>query len=284
MKKFTFNDFNQQFPNDSACLEWLFNRFYPNDCKKCGKPTKHHRVKSRPSYSCDFCGNHVHPTADTIFHKSSTSLRLWFYAIYLMASTRAGISAKQLERELGVTYKTAWRMFTQIRKMMGDDNTPLGGVVEVDETYIGGKERGKGMTGLNPASKKTPVMGMVERGGRVKTKVIDKARLNTVTPIVRGNVEEGSWIMSDEARHYWLLHRLGYNHQSVNHQKTYVMGEVHTNTIEGFWSQLKNGIKGVYKHVDAKYLGSYVDEYAFRYSHRKDSKPMFLTLLGQIRA
>src|SRR5580704_5554324 len=112
MKRYTFNQFNKQFPDDAACLEWLFYRFYPEgtvDCKTCRRATKHHRVKSRPSFSCDVCGHHVHPTAGTIFHKSPTSLRLWFYAIYLMASTRCGISAKQIQRETGVTYKTAWR-------------------------------------------------------------------------------------------------------------------------------------------------------------------------------
>src|SRR6266436_4048494 len=119
MIKYTIQNLQRDFPDDSSCLEWLMQYIYPDGifCKNCKKTTKHYRVKSRPSYSCDMCGNHVHPTADTIFHKSSTPLTLWFYAIYLMASTRAGISAKQLERELGVTYKCAWRMFHQIRKM-----------------------------------------------------------------------------------------------------------------------------------------------------------------------
>ena len=120
MQRFTFKDFEGMFPDDASCLEWLRNFLYPDGifCKKCNATTKHHRVQSRPSYSCDHCGHHVHPTAGTIFHKSSTSLKTWFHAIYLMASTRCGISAKQIERETGVTYKTAWRMFKQIRILL----------------------------------------------------------------------------------------------------------------------------------------------------------------------
>lgn len=143
MKHFTFKDFQQKFPDDASCLEWLKNRMYPNGihCKKCVKVTNHYRAESRPSYCCANCGNHVHPTANTIFHKSSTSLTTWFYAMYLMSSTRCGISAKQIQRETGVSYKTAWRMFNQIRKMMAEGGT-LGGLtvetVEMDETYMGG--------------------------------------------------------------------------------------------------------------------------------------------------
>jgi len=116
MQRYTFTDFNRDYPDDAACLEWLREYLYPDGihCKKCDRVTKHHRVASRQSYSCDNCGHHVHPTAGTIFHKSTTSLRTWFYAIYLMAQTRCGISAKQIERETGVTYKTAWRMFKQL--------------------------------------------------------------------------------------------------------------------------------------------------------------------------
>ena len=133
--KYTIRDFNAQFPDDDSCLEWLKDFLYPEGitCQNCQKVTKHHRVKARKSYSCQECGHHVHPTAGTIYHKSSTPLKLWFYAVFLMSSTRCGIAAKQLERELDVTYKTAWRMFKQIRSMLGEDNEPLSGSVEVDE-------------------------------------------------------------------------------------------------------------------------------------------------------
>ena len=147
MKKYTVRDFLQDFPDDAACLEWLKNYRWPDGifCEKCERVTKHHLVLSRKSYSCQECGNHVHPTANTIFHKSSTPLTSWFHVVFLMASTRCGISAKQLERELGVTYKTAWRMFKLIRERLSDDGGDpfLGsnGDVEADETYVGGKPR-----------------------------------------------------------------------------------------------------------------------------------------------
>lgn len=140
-------DFNRDFPDNDACLDWLWRRSYSADglhaeCPICHKVRPFHRVTTRQSYACDYCGRHVHPTAGTIFHKSSTDLRMWFEAIFLLACTRCGISAKQLERELGVTYKTAWRMFTKIRNELmpqGDDH--LSGHVEMDEMFVGGKPR-----------------------------------------------------------------------------------------------------------------------------------------------
>src|SRR5258708_39425228 len=139
--KYTIRDFEKQFSNDDLCLDWLVSRLYPNGifCKTCQQITKHYKMAARKSYSCNNCGNHFHPTAGTIYHKSSTPLRLWFYATYLMASTRCGISAKQIQRETGVTYKTAWRMFKQIRSMLSyDDGDPRSGKVEADDTFMGG--------------------------------------------------------------------------------------------------------------------------------------------------
>jgi hypothetical protein len=138
-QKFTVNDFDAMSPDDAACLDWLREYLYPEGihCKICDKVTKHHRAAGRPSYSRDYCGHHEHPTAGTIFHKSPTPLKLWFHAIYLMASTRCGISAKQIQRKTGVTYKTAWRIFTKIRELLQEDNK-LSGEVEIDETYYGG--------------------------------------------------------------------------------------------------------------------------------------------------
>lgn len=158
MERYTKKQFDAQFPNDAACLEWLKNRLYPDGiyCKNCEDITKHYRLASSPSYSCEHCGNHVHPTADTIFHKSCTPLTTWFYAMYLMSATRCGISAKQIERETGVTYKTAWRMFKQIRSMLSPEKSgPIGGwnrKVEMDESYFGGKAGQRGRPSLSDPS------------------------------------------------------------------------------------------------------------------------------------
>lgn len=122
MQTFTKKDFDRMFPGDDDCLEWLMKYLYPSGvyCEKCERVTKHHKVASRRSYSCDYCGHHVHPTAGTIYHKSPTPLRTWFYAVFRMAATRCGISAKQIQRETGVTYKTAWRMAKQIQSMLSE--------------------------------------------------------------------------------------------------------------------------------------------------------------------
>src|SRR6266480_5362997 len=145
--RYSIVDLQREFPDDDACLDWLWRHLHSADgehaeCPKCGRTRRFHRISARQSYSCDSCGHHLHPTSGTIFAKSTTPLRLWFHAIFIMSQTRCGISAKQLQRELGVTYKTAWRMFNQIRKLLlEDDDTPLTGEVEMDETAFGGKIR-----------------------------------------------------------------------------------------------------------------------------------------------
>lgn len=284
MQKYTLLDFEKQFPNDDVCLEWLKDYLYPDGifCETCQKITNHYRVASRKSFSCQFCGNHVHPTADTIYHKSTTPLRLWFYAVYLMASTRCGISAKQLERELGVTYKTAWRMFKQIRSMLAEDDKQLSGKVEADETYVGGRMKG-GKRGRG-SENKTIVAGVVERKGSVITKVIPNVQAKTLIPFIHEKVLPESLIFTDELRSYNSLKYHGYEHKRVHHaEKVYVLGDAHTNSIEGFWSLVKGGIRGVYHQVSAKYLQTYFNEYAFRYNRRKDTTPMFLSFLGQVQ-
>lgn len=282
MERYTIAHFNNDFPDDDICLEWLKNQFYPNGifCETCGRITKHHKDTGRRSYSCDYCGHHVHPTASTIFEKSTTPLRFWFYAIYQMSSTRCGISAKQLQRELGVTYKTAWRMFKQIRTLLQDTIQPMSGQVEIDETYIGGRRHGKRGRG---AAGKTPVLGITERKGEVSATRVNDLKSSTVYPLIKKRVLPQSMIYTDEFPMYDKLHKQGYHHKRVHHaSKVWVMGDAHTNTIEGFWSVLKRGINGVYHAVSEKYLQSYIDEYAFRYNHRKDEHPMFLTILGKV--
>lgn len=290
MEKYTLRDFNRDFPDDAACLEWLRNYLYPGGiyCKVCKRVTKHHRVKSRPSYSCDYCGHHVHPTAGTIFHKSPTPLKMWFYAVYQMSSTRCGISAKQIQRETGVTYKTAWRMWSQIRKLLTEDTGTLSGEVEVDETYIGGKQRRRYGTRREAARNwqkhKQVVAGQVQRGGKVRATHLRDGTAGALLPHVRQHVLPASIIYTDELPIYTNLTAEGYVHRRINHTaKVYVDGDVHTNTIEGFFSLLKRGISGVYHSVSAKYLQRYLDEYAFRYNHRNDETHIFRTMLRRVK-
>lgn len=280
--KYTIRDLQADFPDEAACLYWLKEYLYPRGikCKLCKKVTPHHLMKTRRSFSCEVCGHHVHPTAGTIFGKSSTPLTLWFYAIYLMTATRAGISAKQLQRELGVTYKTAWRMFHQIRSMMGDDGKPLSGEVEVDELYVHHDPTKRSTAKPNQSQ---VIFGMVQRGGRAKVKHVRSSGVRVLVPEVVKGVQAASRVYSDEWKAYGKLAVWGYDHSTVNHQRQeFVNGRIHTQNVENLWSNMKRGIKGVYRHVDAKYLQSYADEYAFRYSHRKDYQPMFWALMGQV--
>jgi transposase len=190
--RYSLTEFMREYPDDAACLETLWReRYAPDghtaDCPKCERPRKFHRIKSRPAYSCDSCGCALYPLAGTIFHKSSTSLHLWFYAIYIMASTRCGVSAKHLERELGVTYKTAWRMFNLIRnKLMTEDKRPLTGYVEVDETSLEGRPRKHYRVSQDPEARRkamklkepgrATVFAAVERGGPTKATAVRRRR------------------------------------------------------------------------------------------------------------
>jgi transposase len=284
MKTYTIKDFNEQFPTDDACLDSLFKARYPKGvyCEKCGRVTKHYKRAGTKFYSCEFCGRGISPTANTILHKSDTPLRSWFYAAFLMSNTKTGISAKQLQRELGVTYKTAWRMFTQIRKLMSENVNPLTGQVEVDETYIGGKSKGKRGRG---AAGKSVVLGIVERNGNAVAKVVPDVKARTLLPMIEAKVaREGKTVVfTDELPSYNNVEKLGYTHEIVQHAaKQYVRGNAHVNTVEALWSTIKRGIDGVNHHVSPLYLQSYLDSYIYRYDHRKDEQPMFLSLLARV--
>lgn len=282
MQKFTLKDFQQMFPDDDACLDYLRHSLYPEliQCENCNKDAHYYRISTRKVYGCEHCGHQISPTADTIFHKSPTPLTIWFYVIYLMAQTRCGISAKQIERETGVTYKTAWRMCKQIRSMLDGNSSPFSGDVEIDETYVGGVRKGTRGRG---ADNKTPVVGMVERKGEVKAVVVPNVQSKTILPIIQEQVSEGATIHTDDYQIYNKLGALGYDHKRIPHsEEIYVIGNVHTNSIEGFWAQVKNAVNGVHHGVAAEYLQHNVNEYAFRYSHRNDVTPMFLSFLREV--
>jgi transposase len=286
--RYTVENFNTQFPDNDACLDWIKDSRWPTGlvpCEKCGKDRKHHRVTGRPAYACDYCGSMVSPMAGTIFEKSSTALRTWFYAMYLMSATRCGISAKQLQRETGVTYKTAWRMFKQIRTLMSEEVSLEGEAVEMDETYVGGRRR-NGKPGRAKDSNKTCVVGVVERTGkgRVIAMPVTDASKQTLHGIAKEYILPESTVFTDEWSGYHGLENVnGYQHKRINHSAgVYVMGDVHTNTIEGFWSLVKRGIGGVYHSVGKEYLPSYLNEYTWRYNRRNADVPMFTLLLEQV--
>jgi transposase-like protein len=291
-------EFMREFPDDEACLDWLWRTMYAEDghhtrCPKCDRERKFHRVAGRPAWDCDSCGYHLHPTAGTIFHKSSTSLHLWFYAMYVMASTRCGISAKQLERELGVTYKTAWRMFNLIRnELMGQDGEPpLSGEVEIDETFVGGKPRLKDKRRIarehhsqyRDMSRKAVVFGAVERSGRIRASVVPNSRASTILPLAREYVLPESLIYTDEYAAYERLGRTGYTHRRIRHSaKVYVEGDTHTQTIDGFFGLFKNAVRGVHHGVSHKWLQGYLNEYVWRWNRREQERgPMFHDLIEQ---
>jgi transposase len=291
-------EFMREYPDDDACLEYLWRTRHSPDgetahCPKCDRDRAFKRYEfatRRQSWTCTACGHHLHPTAGTIFHKSSTSLHLWFFAMYILASTRCGISAKQLERELGVKYKTAWRMFNKIRNhLMADDGGPLSGHVEADETLLGGKirndaRRKRDALGWSPkrwdSETKTMVFAAVERDGRVRARVTPNSSGPTLRKIVTENVAPGSTLYTDEWVGYSTLGDT-YTHRTIRHRdRIYVDGSTHTQTIERFFGGVKNAIRGVYHGVSTQWLQGYLDEYAWRYERRGDRNTMFRDLLN----
>lgn len=285
-KPLTVQEFFKRFPDDDSCLEHLMRTRYGQtlDCPKCGKHGKFHRIRRHPAYECAWCGFEIYPMVGTPFAKSHTALQKWFYAIYLFTTSRHGVPAKELQRQLAVTYKTAWRMGHEIRKYMAkvDGDPTLSGHVEVDEAYIGGKVkggRGKGITGRG--AKKAIVFGILERNGEVFTKVVPDASTKSLIPHIVANVPKGTKISSDEWQTYRVLKQIGYDHQTVNHaSKEYARGDTHVNTLESFWAILKRAIRGTHVHVSSKHLQKYLGEFEYRYNLRKQPHLMFDRLLA----
>ena len=255
---YSLMEFMREFPDDEACLQWLWRAPRVDDgqatrsARSASVDRPFHRVKDRPAWDCDYCGYHLHPTAGTIFHKSSTSLHLWFYAMYLMTRTRCGISAKQLERELGVTYKTAWRMLNLIRNQLmdEDDDAPLRrrGRDRRDrqrrKAPVGQAPESRGARAARPYAKpKTTVFGMVERGGRVRAMRRARSRNpDTCSGAISEHVLPASMIFTDEWRRLdGLARRSRAIAGSATRRAVYVDGDVHTKTIEGFFGLVKTG-------------------------------------------
>lgn len=282
--KFSLRQFRRKYGTHEMCLEAIKQLRFPEStpCPKCTKETVFYPVSGRSSYACKLCGWHVYPLAGTIFEKSSTPLDLWFFAMYLMVQTRAGISAKQLERMLGVTYKTAWRMFKQIRLLMAQGGSMLDGVVEIDETYVGGSSVNRKKNWLTGVEYKEVVMGMVSRGGKAYAKHIPNNGKWTLLAQIKENVSPLARVVTDEWGGYIHLPKYGYRHDVVKHKETYVVGDIYTQNVENLWSQIKRGITGVYRVVSKKYLQAYIDEYTWRYNNRSYNGGMFDRLLEQV--
>ncbi len=278
--KYTIQNFKKQFPDDDSCLEYIWNKIYGKEfvCPKCEDFGHFYKIKNRKVYACT-CGYQVSPLTGTIFHKSSTKLTNWFFAMFLMANSKNGVAALEMQRHLGVTYKCAWRIAKQIRELMIQQPSMFQGTVEVDETFIGTKTNQPG----GHLDKKLPVVGIAQRGGKIMAQVAPDVKATTLTYFITETVLPGATLMTDEWTGYHHINRAGYDHFQVNHtSKEWVRGNVHTNTIEGFWGQLKRSITGTYHHVSLKYLQHYVSECSFHYNYRSSPLPLFQVLIDLV--
>ncbi len=285
MAKYTFKQFQAEYPDDAACLAKIMEIQYGGSetlCPVCKERRQFHPMTKRRAYACQVCGHHIYPCAGTIFHKSRTNLTKWFFAMYLMTSTRHGVAAKEIERQLGVTYKCAWRMCHELRKLMAsaDYRGPLGGEgkhVEIDETLVGGKSQLRGFG--SRLYKKTMVFGMIERDGKMRVGPVPDDRIDTLQPIIEGNVRPGTTITTDGHPSYNDLSR-NFEHGVVRHNiKEYVRGKHHTNSIEGHWSLFKRAVRGTHVHISSKHAWKYVSEFSYRHNMRHSHLAMFNLLV-----
>ncbi len=269
-------ELQQAFPTEESCHD-LISRMRWGDtpvCVHCGSIRKIYKLKGGKLLKCADCRKPFTVRIGTIFEDSPLPLLKWFYAIFIVTAHKKGISSVQLAKDLSVTQKTAWFMLHRIRYMVRTQKTnkgKLSGIVETDETWIGGKQKGRNASHSRKLAwlKQTPVAGMVERDGRVIAQTVANIKGETIKQIIREHVEKDSRLMTDEYRGYHGLDE-EYQRETVNHgEEEYVRGDVHTNTIEGFWSLLKRGIAGIYHQVSRKHLDRYIDEFEYRYNTRK---------------
>jgi len=266
----------QSFPDEQSCINHLeelrWNGYVVSPFDATSKVYKCKGGK----FKCKNTGKYFNVRTGTLFDNTKIELQKWFLAIWLVTSHKKGISSMQLARDLAVTQKTAWFMLQRIRKCFDiENNNDLDNDVEVDETYVGGKNKNRhknkkveGSQGRS-SKDKTPVVGMIERGGKLNARKVDAVKKKTLTKEIIGCVKKSASLFTDEWVGYNGVAKL-YNHAMVNHgQGEYVNGDAHTNTLEGFWSLLKRGIVGIYHFVSRKHLQNYVDEFVFRYNTRE---------------
>jgi transposase-like protein len=270
----TLRQFQEQFPTEEICLDHLFQVRFGNDfsCPGCDRPAKFTRVKARRSYQCQWCAHQVYPTAGTPFDRTRTPLRDWFFVMFQFCASRNGVAAKEVERQLGVTYKTAWRMCHQIREYMGEVDGPdfmggAGSVVEIDETIVGGSVSGKGNGYMG---NKAVVVGMKERGGKLAMRVVESRTRKPMEAHIHASIMPGTTISSDEFGSYRFLGEQGYRHITVSHKSGAHVGKfgATTNSIEGVWAALKRSINGTHIHVSSKHLPKYLAEHEYRHNMR----------------
>ncbi len=291
MSTYTINEFRKQYATEDACLDKIFTLRYGKleACPECSCVASFRRITTRRCYQCTECYAQFYPTAGTVFEKTRTPLSDWFYVIYLFTSTRNGVAAKEIQRQLGVTYKCAWRMGHQIRTLIaGLTQEQLKGFVEADEVRIGGKNTNRhwhkkvSHEDAIASNDKTLVFGALQRGGEVRTKVIDSTSSQTLLTALQETVREGSIVITDEWSGYAKI-TSHYFHGKVHHAKgEYARGVVHTNSIEGFWAQVKRTIGGTHISVSEKYIQNYLNECSFRYNHRKNQAGMFNSIINNL--
>ena len=264
----------EHYGNDKKCRQYLEALRWADGikCPRCGSDKTSH-IEKRDQYDCDQCRYQFSITAGTIFHDSHLPIWKWFLAIYLMTESKKGISANQLKRSLGVSYKTAWYLCHRVRKAMEDvtSKPKLDGIVEVDETFIGGrydKRRKRGPW------EKQPVMGLLQRNGSFEARTIPTTGKRILVGIINDRIDKKATIMTDELRAYKSLNKT-FNHESVNHRKEeWARGNVHTNNIENAWSLFKRSIVGSYHQISTKHMDAYLDEFEWRFNNR-DNKYLF---------
>jgi transposase len=285
MAKYTFKQFQAEYPDDASCLAKIMEVQYGGTatlCPICNERRQFHPMNKRRAFACQVCGHHIYPCAGTIFHKSRTNLTKWFFAMYLMTSTRHGVAAKEIERQLGVTYKCAWRMCHELRKLMAaaDYKGPLGGSdkhVEIDETLVGGELRGSG--GGKRLANKVMVLGMIERDGKMRAGPIPDDRIDTLEPLVVAHVLPGTTVSTDGLPSYNDLGRTFEHGVVCHHRGEYRKGKHHTNTVEGHWSLLKRAIRGTHVHISSKHAWKYISEFSYRHNMRHSHLAMFNVLV-----
>ncbi|HZS11115.1 MAG TPA: IS1595 family transposase [Nitrospirales bacterium] len=267
------------FRNEDEAIAMLESIRWPNGaaCPHCGgadpyKLTPKATTTTRTQkglWKCRACRKKFTAKVGTIFESSHIPVSKWLMAVHLLMASKKGMSAHQLHRMLGVTYRAAWFMAHRLRHAAAQDHGLFSGVVEMDETYVGGKRRNTRRGRPGPDSHKVPVVALVERGGKVTAFPVERVTSNTLKAALRKHATQDAQIMTDDFAAYQQATE-GYRHDSVKHMaKEYVRGEVHTNTVEGFFSLLKRGINGTFHHVSKGHLHRYCDEFAFRYSNRE---------------